>query len=141
MGLAALLALVAMTTPALAVDRIWTGLVLATTEEPAKPPPEDLAQFAAGLEEVFGYNSFYLLKAKRQKIVEGTEEWIVPSRKLFLRVRCVSQTATAYMVEVELYFDGKLLLTSDVSLARNAPLYIRGPQWGKGRLIFILEVR
>jgi hypothetical protein len=26
-------------------------------------------------------------------------------------------------------------------LARDAPLYIRGPAWGKGQLIFLLEVR
>ena len=26
-------------------------------------------------------------------------------------------------------------------LAQNAPLYIRGPEWGSGQLILLLEVR
>ncbi len=122
-------------------DRIWTALLLATREEMPKPPPKALEPFARGLKEVFGYNTFYLLGEKKKRIVEGTQEWVVPTKEFFLRMRCTDRAATSYTVALELYVKKKLILTSEVKLARDAPLYIRGPQWGKGQLIFILEVR
>lgn len=126
---------------AAAADKIWTGLVLATTEEPAKPPSEKLEPFVEEIHEIFGYKTYYLLRQKKEKIVEGTEEWVIVTNQLNLKLRCTGRTKTTYQVNLELYADGKFLLTSDVELARDAPLFIRGPQWGKGRLIFVMEVR
>jgi hypothetical protein len=48
---------------------------------------------------------------------------------------------TSYDLTIDLYAKEKLILTSRVRLARDAPLYIRGPQWGNGQLIYILEIR
>ncbi len=124
-----------------AADKIWTGLVLATTEEPPKEPTEDLLPFVDEIREIFGYNTYYLLRQKKKKIVEGTEEWVVPTKQFYLKLRCTERTETSYRVTLELYADDRFILTSDVELARDAPLFIRGPQWGKGRLIFVMEVR
>ncbi len=124
-----------------AADRIWTGLVLATTEEPPKPPSEGLEPYVDQIHEVFGYNTYYLLEDDKEKILAGTEEWVVPTKRFFLKMRVRGRTEAAYQVGLELYADDRFILTSDVELARDAPLFIRGPQWGKGRLIFILEVR
>lgn len=122
-------------------DRIWSALVLGTTEKPPKPVPRELARDADALRAVFGANTFYLLGAKKQKLREGTAEWIVPSREVFLKLRCLDRGPAAYTLQIELYVRKKLVVTSKVSLARGAPLYIRGPAWGRGRLIFILEVQ
>ena len=127
--------------PARAGDGIWSALVLATNEHPAKPAPPELEGFVTGLKTVFGYNTFYLLGAKQKQILKGDEQWIVPTKEVFLKVRCLDRSETAYHVQVELYVKGKLVVTSEAKLARGAPLYIRGPGWGRGRLIFILEVR
>jgi hypothetical protein len=122
-------------------DKIWTALVLGTREDPPKPPPKALEPFAGGLESVFGYNSFYLLGEKKKRVIKGAGEWVVPRKEIFLRLRCTDRDATSYTVAIELYVKNKLIVTSEVKLARDAPLYIRGPQWGRGQLIFILEVR
>ncbi len=122
-------------------DSIWSALVLATNEQPSKPAPVDLKTFAGGLKTVFGYNTFYLLGAKQKQILKGGEVWIVPTKKVFLKVRCLDRTEVDYKVQLELYVRKKLVVTSEAKLARGAPLYIRGPSWGRGRLIFILEVR
>jgi hypothetical protein len=124
-----------------AEDRIWAALVLGTTENPPRPAPEELEPFVKGLRTVFGYNSFYLLAAKEKKIRKGTEEWVVPNKKVFLKLQCIDRSPGCYTVNLELYFKKELLVTSQVKFARDAPLYIRGPNWGKGRLIYILEVR
>lgn len=122
-------------------DMIWSGLVLATKENPAQPVPESLKNFAPVIKEVFGYNSLYLLGQKKRGLVSGGEEWLVPSEEFFVRVQCLSQEETHYKLRIELYRGKKLLVTTEARLARDAPLYIRGPNWGKGQLIFLLEVR
>lgn len=124
-----------------AEDRVWTALVLGTNEPSAKAIPKEIAAYASGLKTVFGANSFYVLGVKSQTIREGTEEWIVPSREVFLKMRVLDRRDAAYAIQLELYVKKRLVVTSKVELARGAPLYIRGPQWGRGRLIFILEVK
>lgn len=122
-------------------DGIWSALVLATNEHPQKAVPAELKPFASGLKTIFGYNTFYLLGAKQKQILKGSETWIVPTKEVFLKVRCLDRSEVDYKVQLELYVKKKLVVTSDAKLARGAPLYIRGPSWGRGRLIFILEVR
>ena len=122
-------------------DRIWSALVLATKETPAKPVPEKLSQFAPTIEKVFGYNSLYLLGEKKRDLVSGTEEWLVPSKEFFVKVQSLERQPTFYRLRVELYRDKDLLVTTEVKLAKDAPLYIRGPQWGGGQLVFLLEVQ
>lgn len=122
-------------------DRIWSALVLATNEKPPRPIPEKLADFAPTIRKVFGYDSLYLLGDKKRDLSAGTEAWLVPSREFFFKVQVLAKKAAAYELRIELYRGEKLLLTSEAKLAREAPLYIRGPQWGGGQLVFLLEVR
>jgi hypothetical protein len=122
-------------------DRIWSALVLATKENPPSSIPQALREFAPAVKKVFGYNSLYLLGEKRRDLFSGGEEWLVPSKEFFFKVQCLSQGPTSYTLRIELYRDKELLVTTEAKLAKNAPLYIRGPAWGKGQLILLLEVR
>jgi len=122
-------------------DVIWSALVLATNEKAPQSVPEKLADYAPTIKKVFGYNSLYLMGDKKRELVSGGEEWLVPSKEFFMLVRCRAREATAYALSIELYRNHKMLVSADVKLARGAPLYIRGPQWGGGQLIFLLDVR
>ena len=122
-------------------DRIWSALVLATKETPDRPVPDSLADFAPTIKKVFGYGSLYVLGEKKRSLVTGGEEWLVPTDDFFFKVKCLSQDTASYQLEIELYRGKQLLVTTKAKLGRNAPLYIRGPQWGTGQLIFLLEVR
>jgi len=133
--------LVASTANLTAQDRIWSALVLATNEKPAKAIPDSLKPFAGQLQKVFGYNSFYVLGEKRQRVKEGDSEWILPSKEVFLHLTALNKEVSTYEMSLDLYARKKLTLTSRVKLARGAPLYIRGPQWGNGQLIYILEIQ
>ncbi len=124
-----------------AEDRIWSALVLATKETPERAVPESLRDFAPTIKKVFGYGSLYVLGEKKRSLVTGGEEWLVPTDDFFFKVKCLSQDTASYQLEIELYRGKELLVTTQAKLARNAPLYIRGPQWGAGQLIFLLEVR
>jgi hypothetical protein len=122
-------------------DRIWGALVLATIENSATPVPESLKELAPAIKKIFGYNSLYLLGEKKRDLFLGSERWLVPTKEFFFKVRCLSQELTSYLLRIELYREKNLLVTTEAKLAKDAPLYIRGPQWGRGLLIFVLEVR
>ena len=140
--LAAVLLLALGAAPARAAgDRIWSALVLATREDSPPPVPEALKEFAPAIRKIFGYNSLYLLGEKKRELYSGGEEWLVPSEEFFFKVQCLAQSATSYTLRIELYRVKDLLITTEAKLARGAPLYIRGPEWGRGQLIFVLEVR
>lgn len=138
--LAALLCLLAALPAQAAGDRIWSALVLATRETPPKPVPPALTEAAPVLKKVFGYDTFYLMGQKKRDITADVETWLVPSKELFFKVTLLKQEKTHYLVRIELYQEKKLLLSTEARLARDAPLYIRGPQWGKGQLILLLEI-
>ena len=122
-------------------DRIWSALLLATKEDPPGPVPKALEKFAPSIRNIFGYNSLYPLGEKKRDLISGGEEWLVPTKEFFFKVQCLSQGETFYSLRIELYRDKNLLVTTEAKLARDAPLYIRGPAWGSGHLIFVLEVR
>ncbi len=124
-----------------ASDEIWTALVLATNETPPAGVPKRLENFSATIKKVFGYNSLYLLGQKTKAFGSGSNEWLVTSKDFFFRVTSLDQTPAHYRLQLELYRGKDLLLTTEADLPRDAPLYIRGPQWGKGQLIFLVEVR
>lgn len=124
-----------------ASDEIRAALVLATNETPAKEVPGQLEDFSPTIKKVFGYNSLYLLGQKRRPIGSGTSTWLVPSKEFFFQITCLDQDSARYHVRIELYRDKTLVLTTEAKLARDAPLYIRGPQWGNGLLVLLLDVR
>jgi hypothetical protein len=115
--------------------------LLATREDPPGPVPKALEKFAPSIRKIFGYDSFYLLGEKKRDLLSGGEEWLVPSKEFFFKVQCLSRGEASYSLRIELYHEKNLLVTTESKLARDAPLYIRGPAWGKGQLIFLLEVR
>jgi hypothetical protein len=124
-----------------ASDNIWSALVLATNETPPAPPPKALGDYSATIKKVFGYNSLYLLGQKKREIGGGDGDWLVPSNDFFFQITPLDRDPAHYRLRIELFRNKDLLLTTEAALPRDAPLYIRGPQWGKGQLILLLEVR
>ena len=122
-------------------DEIWSAVVLATREDPPKPPPKKIASLAPDLSEIFGYNTFYLIGQKETGLYEGQEKWLLPSRRIFLKTEILSREAARYVARIDLYDGETLLVSTEAKLAREAPLFIRGPGWGKGQLIAIVGVK
>ena len=123
-----------------AADSIWSALVLGVNERPPPPPDRHLVPLLSHLLPVFGYNTYYLLGKKKQKIVEGDETWLVPSKEFYFRIICLAREKNAYRIKAELYRKKELLLETEARLARDEPLLIGGPGWGDGKLILILRI-
>jgi hypothetical protein len=137
---------VARTTPVAAkVDRIWSGVIVATNPENPKEPPVELREFAPKLKRIFGYTQFELAGSASEVIDELTENWLLPSPIFPLNVRARRATSKeargGYLLNLQLYQDQRPLVDSEVKLAPGSPLFIRGPQYGKGQIIIVLQVQ
>ena len=121
-------------------DVLYGALIMATKVEHPVAPPEELRTQAANLQTVFGYNQFRLLGQKRKKVETGTEDWLVSSRKFFLRVDTKNPVENGYALGLELLRDDRPIVSADVNLSRERPLYIRGPFVGEGQLLILLMV-
>jgi len=137
-------------TPATAVvlpgqDTIWSGVVIARNVPSPQPPPTELREFAGRLKRVFGYNQFELFGSASNPISDRTERWLVPSKSFWLGVnarRAVSKEARGgYLLSVQLFQDKRPLLDTEAKLAPGSPLFIRGPMYGSGQLIIVLQVQ
>ncbi len=126
-------------------DKIWTAVVLATNASAPKDPPAELRDIAPRLKRVFGYSQFELIGSAAEKIDDGTENWLVPSQTFWLSVkarRSLSKEARGgYLLNLELFQNKRPLLETEAKLAPGSPLFIRGPQYGNGQLIIVLQVQ
>jgi len=127
------------------VDHIWSGVIVATNPENPKEPPPELREFAPRLKRVFGYNQFELAGSATQAIDELTENWLVPSPIFPLSVRARRTTSKeargGYLLNLQLFQEKRPLVDTEVKLAPGSPLFIRGPQYGKGQVIIVLQVQ
>lgn len=130
---------------AAAQDTIWSGVVIATNEKTPTEPPPELREFAPRLKRVFGYNQFSLFGSASNPIGDRTERWLVPSQNFWLGVnarRAVSKEARGgYLLGIQLFQDKRPLVDSEAKLAPDSPLFIRGPMYGNGQLIIVLQVK
>lgn len=124
-----------------AADTLWAGVVLATKEDRPGAIPRSLRRLAPGIAEVFGTNTLYLLGERSKPFDVGVDPWMVPTRDFYFQVKALAREASNYVVNVELYEKQSLLLSSEARLAYQAPLLIRGPMWGRGQIVLVLEIR
>lgn len=126
-------------------DKIWSGLVYATNAADPKEPPAELREFAPRLKRVFGYNQFQLAGSAANAIDSDGESWLVPSKNFWLSVKARRATSKeargGYLLNLQLFHDQRPLVDTEAKLAPGSPLFIRGPQCGKGNLIVVLQVQ
>jgi hypothetical protein len=131
--------------PPIKGDRIWSGVIVATNPETPKEPPTELREFAARLKRVFGYTQFELVGSATEEIDELSENWLVPSPIFPLSVRARRATSKeargGYLLNLQFFQQKRPVVDSEVKLAPGSPLFIRGPQYGKGQVIIVLQVQ
>jgi hypothetical protein len=140
----------AVTTPPVAVasphpsSKIWSALVLATNSSDPKSVPPQLKEFAPQMKKIFGYNQYQLISNTNKEIVERTPAKLELGKGIWMNLisrRALSKEAKGgCLLNVQLYHEDRSLLESELKLAPASPLFIRGPQYGNGQLIIVLQV-
>lgn len=136
---------VASKPPKAATDgNVWGALVYASDKAPDESSQETpgFSTLFARLAKVFPYRHFVVLGQHNQVIFREYESWVVPSKDLFLKLDSKG-AAKGGGINLHLQFwqGQQVLVKTDAVLRPASPLFIAGPKWRDGRLIFVLELK
>lgn len=126
--------------------KVWGALIFASNEAlkggSKEQPPANLADLPQRLSKVFPYKHYEILGQHLQDVFREYESWVVPSKDLFLKVDSKGP-ASGGGVNLHLQFwrDQQVLVKTDAVLRSDSPLFIGGPKWREGQLIFVLVLQ
>ena len=124
-----------------AVDKVWSGLVIAENVTEPQPIPPELTRIEGLLKKFFGYNEFQVIGQSRKTLKTGQEDWLATSKFFGLHVDARGETPGGYVLNLKLYKEKELLLETEAKLSKRSPLVIKGPQVGGGQLLLVLVVQ
>ncbi|TDU70874.1 hypothetical protein EI77_01992 [Prosthecobacter fusiformis] len=126
--------------------KVWGALIFASNKAGEKAgveqPPASLSDLPQRLGKVFPYQHYEILGQHLQDVFREYESWVVPSKDLFLKVDSKGP-ASGGGVNLHLQFwkDQQVLVKTDAVLRSGSPLFIGGPKWRDGQLIFVLVLQ
>lgn len=128
-----------------AEDRLWSAVVLASNAATPKEPPKELRDSVPKLKQIFGYNQFELIGSASEKIEEKTDLTLMPTQSFWLQARARQTTSKeargGYLLSLQFYCEKRQLVDTETRLAPASPLFIRGPAYGKGQIVFVLMIQ
>jgi len=126
--------------------KVWGALIFATNDAAQligsqEKAPAHLGQLNERLSKVFGFKHFEILGQHQQDIFREYESWVVPSRDLFLKIDSNGPADNGGVkLHLQVWREQQVLVKSDAVLRAGSPLFIGGPKWKNGRLIFVLSL-
>ena len=122
--------------------KVWGALIHATKGTPialTDAVPAALKDLPARLGKVFPYTRFEIIGEHTQDIFRQYESWVVPSKELFLKLDSKGPAVDGGMnLNLQFWRQQQVLVKTDVVLRPNSPLFIGGPKWREGQLLFVL---
>lgn len=101
--------------------------------------PKALQDLPARLGKVFPFSHFELLGQHTQDVFREYESWVVPSKDLFLKVDSKGKAEGGGInLHLQFWQEQQVLVKTDAVLRERSPLFIGGPKWRDGQLIFVL---
>ena len=134
-----LLALVLLVSPAQASEHLWAALFLGENRESGPQAPPALAP---RLHEVFGFSHYEVLKSETVDLGSNEDHWVLSRKDFFLRLQPMAKVdGESTRLRYEIYKDGFLVANGVYVVSQDTPLFISGPDFQRGRLIFVLQPR
>jgi hypothetical protein len=127
--------------------KVWGALVYATNDikglsGSTEVAPADFADIPRRLGKVFPYQRFEILGQHLQDVFREYESWVVPTKDLFLKVDSKGPADGGGMnLHLQFWRDQQVLVKTDAVLKEGSPLFIGGPKWREGRLLFVLVLQ
>lgn len=127
--------------------KVWGALVYATNDAKGfvgskEQAPADFADIPQRLGKVFPYQHFEILGQHLQDVFREYESWVVPTKDLFLKVDSKGPAEGGGMnLHLQFWRDQQVLVKTDTVLKANSPLFIGGPKWREGQLVFVLVLQ
>lgn len=133
-----------------ASDALVEGYLFFAVNDAAAPAQEEkvsaeaavLTALEGRLKKVFGYSNYHLIGRHSQKVFKEYESWVVPSKDLCLKIDSRGPAAEGGVnIHLQLWQDTKVLVKSDSVLRADKPIFLGGPNWRTGRLIFVVRLK
>ncbi|MEN9282898.1 MAG: hypothetical protein RLZZ179_391 [Verrucomicrobiota bacterium] len=133
-----------------AAEAVVEGLLYFASDDAGSPLPEKAVEIDAGLQQalsvrlakVFGFRHYHLMGRHTQKVFKEYESWVVPSKDLCLRIDSRGPAeGGGVSVHLQLWQDKKVLVKSDAVIRPGRPVFLGGPKWRGGRLVFVVMQR
>ena len=126
--------------------QVWGALVYASDKAPeAQVKTEatpDFPDLAKRLGKVFKYAHFQVLGQHTQMVFREYESWVVPSRDVFLKLDSKGATKDGGLnLHLQFWQGQQVLVKTDAVLRSESPLFIGGPKWRDGQVIFVLLLK
>lgn len=127
--------------------KVWGALVYATNDVggltgSAEVAPAAFADIPGRLGKVFPYQRFEILGQHLQDVFREYESWVVPTKDLFLKVDSKGPAGGGGMnLHLQFWRDQQVLVKTDAVLKEGSPLFIGGPKWREGQLLFVLVLQ
>ncbi len=127
--------------------KVWGALVYATNDikgltGSTEVAPTDFADIPGRLGKVFPFQRFEILGQHLQDVFREYESWVVPTKDLFLKVDSKGPADGGGMnLHLQFWRDQQVLVKTDAVLKEGSPLFIGGPKWREGQLLFVLVLQ
>lgn len=135
--------LIATALPAGADDKVWCGVILASSPEKGqdpKTPPDEIAPYVKKLAKVFHYEQFEIIGSATKSMDNQNERWLVPTQNFWVGAHA-TRVSDGYQLRLEFYHDKRRLVETEAKLGVGSPLFVRGPLHQRGQIILVFEVR
>ena len=136
--------------PAAAAEAQVEGMLFFASNDAAAPTQEEkitvdaalLKDMTARLGKTFKFEHFHLIGRHTQKVFKEYESWVVPSRDICLKMDSRGPAEGGGInLHLQLWQDKKVLVKSDTVIRRDRPVFLGGPNWRGGRLIFVVVMK
>ena len=127
--------------------KVWGALIYGTDKAssisgPREQPPESFPDLEKRLGKVFPYKHYQILGQHLQDVFREYESWVVPTKDLFLKVDSKGPAKGGGMnLHLQFWREQQVLVKTDATLRSDCPLFIGGPKWREGQLIFVLVLQ
>lgn len=124
--------------------KVWGALVYATDSADKltgvkSEPTKFLPDMEKKLAKVFPWKHFEIVGQHTQDVFREYESWVVPSADLFLKVDSKGpDEGGGVHLHLQFWRQEQVLLKTDALLRPKSTLFISGPKWRDGQLLFVL---
>jgi hypothetical protein len=134
-----LLALVLLTGLAQAGPLIWAGYFVGENHPSRSQAPPVLAQ---RLQQVFGFPFYRFVKGVNIDLRAPHDHWVMARPDFFVRIQAQPHApGDPDDLAYEIYKDGFIIARGHYVIDPATPLFINGPSFHRGLLIFVIEAR
>jgi hypothetical protein len=133
-------------TPQATDGRLWGAVIYATAEPDPIPDHREESQniipdLPLKLAKVFPQKHFQIVGQHTQDVFRQYDSWVVPSSDLFLKVDSKGPAEKGGVnLHLQFWKQDQVVLKTDALLRPHSPLFIGGPKWRQGQLIFVLQL-